>query len=126
MFFFLFKALFQHLINPTRVFSEVCHEVFSSDSDSRHELEGCDIRLDLTLLFAPVEPFGDDPGFVPLIDVGGLIAEHQVVVKGRLSDLLCVGHALPLQVFRDVSELELLRGERSLGNDLRINSPRLL
>ena len=104
----------------------VCHQVLSPDSDRRHELEGCDIRLDLSLLFAPVEPVGDDPGFVPLIDLGGVLTEEQVIVKGPFGDLLRVSHALPLEVGRDVSELELLRSERGLGNDLRINSPPLL
>ena len=104
----------------------VGHQVFSSNSDSWHELEGCDIRLDLTLLFAPVEPVGDDPGFVPLIDLGGVLTEQEVIVKGRLSDFLRVGHAFPLQVLRDVSELELLGTERKLGNDLGINSPPFL
>ena len=104
----------------------VCHQVFRSNSDSWHELEGCDIRLNLTLLFAPVEPVGDDTGFIPLIDLGGVLTEQLVIVKGCLIDFLRVGHAFPLHVLGDVSELELLGTVRKLGNDLGINSSPLL
>ena len=54
-----------------------CHQVFSSNSDSWHELEGCDIWLDLTLVFAAVEPVGNDPGFFPLIDLGGVLTDSR-------------------------------------------------
>ena len=54
------------------------------------------------------------------------MSPREISFKGRLSDLLRVDHFLPIQVLRKVSELELLRRERNLGNDLRVDPPLLL